>query len=250
MMKKIGLLILLFFVQTVYADGLITKVINLNYRSANEVIALVKPLLQSGEEITGSGQTLIVKVSPDTLTQLRTVLHSIDVPPVTFNVVIFQGPADWLSSQNDNTTTISTASTSNQQSSQSVRVMSGESAFISMGEEIPIVTSVGVGFWTGAGVDYQQHQTERGLLVEPSLAGSQVKLKVKRIRSQENSQMTGSQQFQNQNLATTLMVPLDQWVALGSADNAATSNSNDISYSVGNRFADSATLYIKVSTTQ
>jgi hypothetical protein len=246
MMKKIGLWILLLLAPTVFAEGLITKVIHLNYRPANEVITLVKPLLQSGEEITGSGQTLIVKLSPTTLTQLRAVLHSIDVPPVTFNVTIFQGPADWLSAQNDNTTTISTASTSNQQSTQSVKVMSGESAFVSMGEEIPVVTSVGAGFWTG--VDYQQHQTQRGLLVQPSLAGNQVKLKIKRIRSQENSQMHGSQQFENQNIATTLMLPLNKWVALGSSENASTSKFNEVSYSVGNRFADSATLYIKVTT--
>lgn len=249
-MKKIGFLILLFLTQLVFADDLITKVINLNYRSANEVVALLKPLLKTGEEITGSGQTLIVKVSPDTLTQLRSVLHSIDVPPVTFNVTIFQGPADWLSAQNEDTETISTASKSNQESTQAVNVMSGESAFVSMGEEVPVVTSVGAGFWSGAGVNYQQHQTQRGLLVQPSLAGNQVKLMVKRIRSQENSQMQNSQHFEDQNIATTLMVPLNKWVALGSAENAISGNSNDTSYSVGNRFAQSATLYIKVSAVQ
>lgn len=248
-MKRMLILVLLFLAQTVFADDFITKVINLNYRSANDTITLLKPLLKAGEEISGSGQTLIVKVSPDTLTQLRTVLHSIDVPPVTFNVTIFQGPADWLSAQNEDTETISTNSTSNQQSSQSVNVMNGESALVSMGEEIPVVTSVGAGFWE-TGVNYQQHQTQRGLLVQPSLAGNQVKLLVKRLRSQQNSQMQGSQQFENQNIETTLMVPLDKWVALGSAENAATAESNDISLSVGNRFAQSATLYIKVNKIQ
>lgn len=119
------------------------------------------------------------------MTQILTVVHQIDVPPVTFKVSIYQGDPNWLSTQNENSVTYSTQSPSEVLRSQSVKVMSGESAFVSTGEEVPIVSAVGAGFL--AGVSYQQHEIKNGLLVQPTMRGSQVKLKVIRVREQQNA---------------------------------------------------------------
>lgn len=245
-MKKWAMIF--FFISfSVFADSaLISKVIQLQYVDADKVISLVQPLLQEGEAVSGSGQTLVVKVQPDTLTQIRNLLHKIDTPPVTFEVSIYQGPADWL--QNDQSTVSYSTSMSetNMQKSQSVKVMNGESAFVSTDSEAPIVSSVGVGFWTG--VNYQQHPIKKGLLVEPTLQGQQVKLKVRRIREDQN-QLQGTQQFDSQQTDTTLMVPMNQWVLLSSAEGAVDpdNNNNSVSYSTGNQYSQSSTLYVKVN---
>ncbi len=241
-MKKWILILLLS--SSAFAANMVTKVIQLNYLQADNVIQLVQPVLGEGEQVSGTGQTLVVKVNPDTLTQIRTILHQVDVPPVSFNVSIYQGDPNWLNAQNKNSVVYSTQPQSEVVRSQSVNVMSGESAFVSTGEEVPIVTAVGAGFFTG--VAYQQRNIKNGLLVQPSLQGSQVKLSLKRVREQVNAD--GGQQFDNQQVDTTVMVPLNKWVSLGTAEGANNKvASSDTVYSAGRTFSQNSTLYIKVT---
>ena len=269
---------MLFLATNAFSQTMMTKVIELNYLPADQVIQLIQPLMQNGEKVSGSGQTLIVKVSPQTLTQIRDILHRIDVPPVTFNVSIYQGDPNWLSSQNSNSVSYSTQPQSEKLRSQSVHVMSGESALISTGEEVPIITSVtgsqgivnggtssnsgraaatsnrGTGAVNGGnnaqngnyfGITYEQHNIKNGLMVSPVLKGSQVQLSVKRVREQVNA--AGGQQFDNQKVVTTVIVPLNKWVSLGSAEGSQDSDSTATSYSAGKPFSQNSTLYIKVS---
>ncbi len=236
---------LLFLAGSAFAQTTITKMIELNYIQADKVVQLLQPLIDSdeGERISGAGQTLIVVVNPPTLTKIREILHQLDVPPVTFNISIYQGDPNWLSQQNNNDVVYSTNPQSQAQRSQSVKVMSGESAFVSTGEQVPIVSSVGVGFFTG--VSYQQHNIQNGLLVQPVMQGNQVKLSVKRVREQGNA--AGGQQFDNQQVNTTIMAPLNKWVPLGSAEGAQNTNSSSTSFTAGRPFSQNSTLYIKVS---
>ncbi|KTD56489.1 secretin N-terminal domain-containing protein [Legionella shakespearei] len=244
MKLRLWLMGLLLVTSNAFAQDMITKVIQLNYVPASKVIQLIQPMMNSGERISGTGQTLVVNVSPDTLTMIRDVLHKIDVPPVTFNISVFQGDPNWLSSQNNNDVIYSTNPQWQVQRSQSVRVLSGESAFVSTAQQIPIVSAVGVGFFTG--VDYQQHNIENGILILPVLQGSQVKLSVKRVRQQQN--VAGGQQFDNQQINTTVMAPLNKWVSLGSAEGAQNNtSSSSTSFTAGRPFSQNSTLYIKVS---
>lgn len=237
---KKTLFVWLLLIHCAFASSMITKVIQLHYQQASTVVQLVEPLLGYGEQITGNGQTIVVKVRPQTLTQLRVLLHKIDQPPVTFEVSVYQGDPNWLNNQNSNDFVISTNSQQQQRRSQSVNVMNGESAFISTGQDQPVITNIGADWW-GGGVRYERKMVETGLLVEPTLQGQQVKLSVKQIR-QQDSQMS-NQNFDTQKFITTMMVPLNKWVQLGSAQNAQQS-ANTIS--VGNNFTQSATLFVKV----
>lgn len=249
------LIALLFFTNNAFSQTMMTKVIELNYLQANKVIQLIQPLMQAEEKVSGSGQTLIVTVCPQTLTQIRTILHQIDVPPVTFNIAIYQGDPNWLSSQNGSSVSYSTQPRSEQLRSQSVKVMSGESAVISTGEEVPIISQLSGGIGGGAGTDagngdyfgiaYEQYNIKNGFVVSPVLKGSQVKLTIKRLREQVNA--AGGQQFDNQQLNTTIMAPLNKWVSLGSAEGSQNQDSSSTSYSAGRSFSKNSTLYIKVS---
>ncbi len=245
-MKK-WLVSLLFFTVNVFAQSsMITKVIDLRYQNADHIIPLVQPLLQNGEEISGSGQTLVVKVLPNTLTQLRTVLHKLDQPPVTFKITIYQGDPDWLDTQNNDSTisTVSTESRSNQLQSQSVTVMNGESAFVSTGQDQPVVSSVSAGW--APGISYDRRMVQNGLLVQPVLQGEQVKLSVRRMRQQDSR--VSSQQFDDQQVVTTVMVPLNQWVSLASVQGSQPSASSTTQViRVGDQFSQNSTLYIKVN---
>lgn len=234
---------LLFLTTNAFSQTIITKVIELNYLQADKVVQLIKPLLQESEKVSGSGQTLIVKVQPQTLTQIRDILHKIDVAPVMFNISIYQGDPNWLSAQNSNSVSYSTQPRSEQVRSQSVKVMSGASAFITTDQQVPIITSVGAGW--NIGIAYQQHNISNGLEVWPVLKGSQVKLTLKRVREQAN--VAGGQQFDNQQLDTTVMAPLNKWVSLGSTEGSQNTDPSSTSNSAGRPFSQNSTLYIKVS---
>lgn len=241
-MKK-WLFWLLLITGNVFSQDLNTKVIQLHYLQAEKVIQMIKPLLDEDDKVSGSGQTLIVKATPKTLTQIRYIIHQIDVPPVTFKVSIYQGDPDWLSSQNNHSIVYSTQPQSEKNRSQSVNVLNGEAAMITNNEEMPIVSSVGVGLFTG--IEYEQHQVKNGYLVRPILEGSQVKLTIKRIREQVNP--AGGQQFDNQKVDTTVLIPMDKWVLLGNAEGDQEQDKSSISYSAGQSFSQQSSLYIKVS---
>lgn len=245
-MKKLGF-ILFFFVCTAFGADLITKVIPLNYMSAGEAEQALNPLLSSGETISHTGSQLIVNVSPDTLTKLRSVLHQIDIPPVVFNILVHQDQANWLSTSDNNDVVYATTGTNNTSgNSQSVQVMSGASALISTGSNVPVVSSVGAGDWN-SGVAYERMDVKEGFLVKPQMEGSRVKLTISRVNSRADN--INAQQIDSQNVNTTTIVPLDKWVKLGSSGQADLSSkpSTDIVYSAGASYKDKATVYIKVS---
>lgn len=240
------LLVISLFVTSAFAADLVTKVIPLSYITTNAAEQALKPLLGPGESISQTGNQLIVHVSSQTLATVQSVLQSIDVPPVTFNVFIHQDEAGWLNQNNGDNVTYGTSSRPTAADSQSVQVMNGSSAFISMGSNVPVVSSVSGGFWN-QGVSYSRAEADQGILVEPQLQGTQVRLKVRRKNDQINN--SNAQEIDHQNIDTTTMIPLDTWVKLGStgqADNAS-EQSTDVSYTAGANYQQKGTLFIKVS---
>jgi hypothetical protein len=235
---------LFLFITASFAADLITKVIPLTYIDAKTAEQALKPLLKPGESIGSSGDQLIVNVSPQTLSTVDTVLKGVDVAPVTFNVYVHQDQANWLDQDNSDNVTYGTNAQNTSANNQYVQVMSGSSAFITMGSNVPVISSVSGGIWN-PGVSYQREQVNQGILVEPQLKGNEVKLKIRRINNQVDN--SNSQQINNQNVDTTTMIPLDQWVKLGSTGQADNSDPDSISYNAGANYQQKGTLYIKVS---
>jgi hypothetical protein len=241
-----GWIIGLFFLATnVLAQPIVSKTIQLHYLQADQVIELIKPLMNDGERVSGSGQILVLKVTEQTLTDIRDVLHKIDVPPVTFGITVYQGDPKWLQSKKADVV-YNTRPQFQSPPSQSVTVMNGETALVSMDNQVPIVQAVGFGFYPG--VAFQQHHVQTALLIRPVLQGSQVQLTIRRIRQQQN--VPGSQQFGEQQIDTTIMAPINKWVSLGTTNGTAEvdpSNQSSTVYSTRGSFVKNSTVYIKVS---
>jgi type II secretory pathway component GspD/PulD (secretin) len=239
---------LLFIVGTAFAqtdnDTLITKVIELHYVKADTLLPQLDPLLKQGETITGTGSSLVVNVSADTLSRIRPVIHQLDSPPIVFEVSIHQGNDDWLQDNADTSAVYTASSKSEDPNSQSVRVLNGAQAFVSMGNDRPVVSSVsGGGF--APGVSYQQKHESQGFYVEPVLEGQEVKIKIHRTKSQANR--VNNQDSDNQDAQTTTIIPLDKWVKVSSTG-AENINSQPASatYQASNSFSNDLNLYVKV----
>lgn len=247
MMKKFLALFICCFPLIIYAlppSGNIDKVITLQYQPADKIMKLIQPVLKKGDKVSASGQTLVVSVQPSTLTAIREIIHRLDVPPVTFMISVYQGPSNQLPPTNNQfRQVISTQSRAQQQQYQSVRVDNGNAAYISTGNEKPYVAAVGGG-WFNLGVAYERKQVNKSFFVRPELQGSQVLLQVYRVR--DNVNRVNNEQIRQQRAETTMTVPLNQWVVLGSAQGQLPTRSNTMSIQVGNPNDVNSTIYIKV----
>ena len=121
------ILCLLFFVAPVFAQPPVTKVIELHYLTADKVIELMKPFMEPGEQMSGQGQMLVLKVNPKTLSDIRSVLHQIDVPPITFKVSIHQGDSNVMAPLNQ---WVALGNTNGHDSEDTSTVYSSKPAFI------------------------------------------------------------------------------------------------------------------------
>jgi hypothetical protein len=251
-------------------SSMITKVIELHYVKAGDLIPQLTPLLQPEEVMSGNGSSLIVRVSPTTLTQLRQVIHQLDVPPVVFNVSIHQGSGDWLLQQQSEEVYSATSNVEGG-NNQSVNVMSGASAFVSTATERPVLSSVSnFGFapfepqgnqqeinhqqannqpdfnQQQGSVSFEQKKEVQGFYIKPELQGGKVKLTVRRIRQQANR--TNDQASMGQSLTTTTFVPLNKWVKLGDTAQGSNDTQPDaVSYEASNSFTNEASIYIKIN---
>ena len=77
-MKRL-LLLLLAFAGPAFAQGTL-EVIPLRHRTAEQVIPILRPLLEPGGALSGQYNQLIVRTSPGNLAQIRSALDAIDRP--------------------------------------------------------------------------------------------------------------------------------------------------------------------------
>jgi hypothetical protein len=164
---------LLFAVQMpAMGQGGSVEVITLKYRTAEQVMPLLRPLLDKTGSMTGMQNQLIVRTSPANLADLRKVLATIDAMPRRLMITVRQDAAlererstgtvsgriggnaggvvigdggrsggvaqvqrgdDVLRARVDNTRSLS-----DDRNTQSIQVLEGNSAFINFGQSVPV----------------------------------------------------------------------------------------------------------------
>lgn len=225
-----------------FAKDLINKVLPITYAKPAQIEAALKPLLKPGETMSVYNQSLIVHVSEDTLTQMRSLIHQLDLAPSVFIISIHQGDAQWLNEPQDSIHYSATGKQA-QENNQSVQVQSGSYAYVSTGTDTPVVSQVSAGWVTGVG--YDRMKSDKGFLIQPELQGSKVKITIKRMFAQQNR--VNQQDQQDQQTATTTLIPLNKWVALSQSRGPENPTAKDsVSYEAGNSFDTDGTLYIKI----
>ncbi len=85
------LLIFLCSASQLSAESMTLEVIPLKHRLTEEIIPVLRPLLQPGGTITGMNNQLIIKTTPDNLAQIRSVLDSLDRSPRRLLIRVKQG---------------------------------------------------------------------------------------------------------------------------------------------------------------
>jgi type II secretory pathway component GspD/PulD (secretin) len=244
------------------------QVIDLQYRTAQEIIPVLQPLLEPGAALSGQDYKLFVRTSSANLAEIRAALAQIDRRPRQLVVSVGQGAreeferlqtavsgtirtGDAVASVNERPQGASNVTIRATDASQrannggvaSVQVMEGASAFIATGSSAPIVTTVAAGAgrrpWAVSSSSYRNLSS--GFLVTPRVNERLVVLDVE----QQHEGIDGGQ-IETQRLTTQVSARLGEWVQLGRLSESATSTSRGILNRAYQTRSDERSIWVKV----
>lgn len=234
-MKRL-LLIFLLASTAVIAQGTL-EIISLRHRTAEQVIPVLRPLLEPGGALTGQHYQLIVRTSPQNLAQLRAALDAIDRAPRRLEISVrFDNAQEVSRSGVQSDARISnrgsnvdirlqdSRTTQDGRVDQRMQVLEGGQAYISTGES-RIYGQAGTGF-----------------AVMPRLSGNNVFLD---IATQQDAFTRGGA-IQGQQARTTVSTRLGEWVELGGASSAATRSDGGLLSSRESTSSENRRIWVKV----
>lgn len=232
------------------------QVIDLKYRTAAEVIPVLQPLMQPGGALTGQDYKLFVRTSAANLRQLRAAVEQIDRRPNQLVVSVrrtteqevererAQGSAV-VSNRGAAVSVNATQSNAHDRSDgvASVQVIEGNSALISSGSDVPIVTAVAArgGRRPSAGAITEYRNLSSGFVVTPRVRGDQVMLDIE----QQDERLTNGT-VQTQHLTTQASGPLGEWIRLGGVSETASTQQRGILSRQYSTQSDAREIWIRV----
>ena len=247
-------LCLAMFASLVNAQSL--EVIQLQYRTAEEVMPVLQPLLAPGDALTGSDYKLFVRASAGTVKQLRSALEQLDRKPRQLVVSVRRASKGiieresasanvQLGTQGARGSVIATQDSGARDGGDvaSVQVIEGNAAFISTGQSIPIVTGVAAGGrnrWAASSTSYRDLNS--GFTVTPRIAGSNVTLDIE----QQNETVGNASNVHTQSLSTQVRGSLNEWISLGAVNESTTTQQSGILSRQYATQSDATTLWVKV----
>ena len=264
-----------------FAQEVVLEVIDLKYRSADQIVPLLKPLLAPGGTISSLQNRVIVRTTPQNLAELRKVLDAVDTMPKRLAISVRQDSVQSSSStrtevsgsigtgdarvtvpgsrdrqdaaaqvrKGDN---VARARISSSQSAstnggvQTVQVLEGNEALIRIGQSVPVrsrsVTQTPQGAQISESVEYRDADT--GFRVRPRVQGDRVTLE---INSRNDSVSgPGSQNLNIQRVDTVVTGKLGEWMEFGGVDQSRTqSESGTLSRRSGSA-SDVRKVFLKV----
>lgn len=228
------LLLLAVVAPAVQSQGTL-EVISLRHRTAEQVIPVLRPLLEPGAVLSGQYNQLIVRTSPGNLAQIRAVLDSIDRPARRLTISVrFDAAQESARSGVQTDARISnrgssaeiriqdSSSGARERIDQRIQVLEGGRALISSGESRPMRQRQVV--QTPGGPVVQEttviQDASTGFEVTPRLSGSTVFLEIAPQREQFAPGSSGA--IRSERVASTVSGRLGEWIDLGGASSAAT----------------------------
>jgi type II secretory pathway component GspD/PulD (secretin) len=206
------LLLLSLFVSVAFAQGTL-EVISLRHRTVDQVIPVLRPLLEPGGVLSGQFSSLIVRTSPENLVQIRAALDAIDRPARRLVISV-----------RFDSTLQSERSARGEQVDQRIQVLEGGQATISTGESR----------------NYAQAGT--GIAVLPRVSGNNVTLE---IGAQQEAFSRGGA-IQGERAASTIGGRLGEWIDLGGASSTSSRSDSGILSSTERNTSGSRGIWVKV----
>lgn len=245
---RLFLPVLLLLSQAALAQGTL-EVIPLRHRTADQVIPILRPLLEPGGALSGQFNQLIVRTSPSNLAQIRQALEAIDQPQRRLTISVrFDSAEDRARSGIQGDARISTRGSSaefrvqdsrsslDERVDQRIQVLDGGRAFIGSGQTQPIRQRQVIQTPSGPVVQDTtvMQGASTGFEVVPRVSGSNVFLEIAPQR--EQFARGGSGAIQSERIVSTVSGRLGEWIELGGASGSSVRSGSGI-LSSGERVA-------------
>ena len=280
-MRAIVYVVMLGWFATVQAQQSVLEVIDLKYRSAEQIVPILKPLLAPGGTISALQNRVIVRTTPQNLAELRKVLDAVDTIPKRLVISVRQEAAGTgLASEaevsgsigtngvrvtvpgshskqgataevrkGDNVArarVLSSQSAATDRGVQTVQVLEGNEALIRIGQSVPIrsrsVIQTPQGAQISESVEYRDADT--GFRVRPRVNGDRVTLE---ISSRRDSLVDpNSQTFNVQRVDTVVSGRLGEWMEIGGVDQSRVQTDGGTISRRSGSIADDRKVFLKV----
>lgn len=216
MLKRILAITALMFTLSALAED-VYQTIKLQNRSAENMQALLTPLLPKACSTSGDGYQLILKCSPQQMQQLTDLVSKLDQPEDSLVIRFKQIKNADFNAQNDSydpVVTYSTQPNSNQMQEREIKVQDGKEAYIAFGESFPYQNFF-VGLF-GVGFDQQYKDVMSGFTVKPDVHGNQVTLNVEwkfdDLARSGSAWERRKSTINKSQTSTSVNLPLGEWV--------------------------------------
>ncbi len=272
------------FARGATAQAMITEVIPIGFRRAEELLPIIRPLVPPPGSVGGIYNQLVVRTTPANMAEIRQVLASLDRAPANLlvsvrhtvnaavrrdlleasgslssgDVSVFAGANSGgnrggviiLGGDGANqgrARVLQTESREDTRDVQSVRVLEGHEAFIRAGQSVPLgERRITV---TGTGTlsvqeGVRYEDIDSGFYVIARLAGDIVTVDVSPRRRQRAK--SGGGVIDVQSASTVVSGPLGRWMEIGGVDTAETTRSGGITSSTRSARNRAQSIFIKV----
>ncbi|MBI5751699.1 MAG: hypothetical protein HZA59_06080 [Hydrogenophilales bacterium] len=273
-MKRFFLLFLLTSASALVFAQDSVEVIVLKYRTAEQLIPLVQPLVGKEGAVTGMQNKLIVRATASRMKDVKSVIAGLDTAPRKLMITVRQNVAREALEQEASVFSrgrmtipetgtegglkveagggsnriggkvVSTRDLEDSRDTQRIQVLEGNHAFIRAGQSVPYTTQTVI--QNGRHVTVTEGTTYRdvtsGFYVVPRISGEQVILE---INPQRNT-VGASGSVNIQQAATTLSGRLGEWIELGGVGGQSTGGGSGTVYSTRSTSSDNRTIFVKV----
>jgi hypothetical protein len=223
------------------------EIIPLRYRTVEQVLPALQPLVEPGGTLSGSRGQLFLRASPANVAEIRRALEAIDRPSRRLTISVRHddagtsarrelGASGTISSAGSRVTVTAgdARSSAAERVDQRLQVLEGGRAFIFTGQSRPLPVP-------GGGTQIQDLQS--GFEVTPRLSGDRVMLEIATQREVPGSR-PGS--VQGQHTATTVSARLGEWVEIGGVASSGSRDDRGIAYGSAQRASGSSRVWLKV----
>ena len=276
-MKKILLCLLLL---PIFAFANELEVIALKHRSADDLLPIIRPLLDKDGVASGMNYQLILRTSPRNLSEIKQLLESIDTAPRRLKITVMQevdrDTVERLTSVSGNVgnnprlsvpdrgngaglnveigrgqdrlraNVISTRSLEDDRKTQQLQVLEGNRALVRSGQSVPLPQRQVIQRpWGTEVIDSTEYrEVNSGFYVLPRVNGDRVTLE---ISAQNNMPVPGNLQAVNvQQADSTLSGRLGEWIELGGIGQQQETSDGTISSRSASRKQEQRSVLIKV----
>jgi len=208
------------------------EIIPLRHRTVDQVIPVLRPLLEPGGSLSGQGTQLFVRTSARNLADLRSALEVLDRPARRLVISVRYEDAGSSSRSavgvtNQGIRIVESRGTGEDRVDQRIQVIEGGRAFIASGQSRPIQQRQVIR--TPGGVVVQDstaiQDIATGFEVVPRIAGRNVQLEIAPQR-ETPGRLPGS--VQGQRAETTVTAAFGEWVELGATDTGSARDASGI----------------------